>query len=66
MRRAEVSRKTKETEISIELNLDGAGEYQVETGVGFFDHMLSHLAHQSLIDLKVQAKGICRWTLTIQ
>ncbi|HEY8344463.1 MAG TPA: imidazoleglycerol-phosphate dehydratase HisB [Bacillota bacterium] len=57
MRRAEVSRKTRETQISIELNLDGAGEYQVETGIGFFDHMLSHLAHQSLIDLKVQAKG---------
>lgn len=57
MRRAEVCRKTRETEINIEMNLDGAGEYQVETGVGFFNHMLSHLAHQSLIDLKVQAKG---------
>jgi imidazoleglycerol-phosphate dehydratase len=57
MRRAKLHRKTRETEIDIELNLDGAGEYQVATGVGFFDHMLSHIAHQSLLDLKVQAKG---------
>lgn len=57
MRNAKLHRKTRETEIDIELNLDGAGEYEVATGIGFFDHMLSHIAHQSLLDLKVRAKG---------
>jgi imidazoleglycerol-phosphate dehydratase len=54
---AKVHRKTKETEISLELNLDGQGRYEIDTGVGFLDHMLSHLSKHSKIDLIVKAKG---------
>lgn len=57
MRSATVKRKTKETEISVELNLDGTGVYKVSTGIGFLDHMLEQLSRHSLIDLKVEAKG---------
>jgi imidazoleglycerol-phosphate dehydratase len=57
MRSAEITRKTKETEISVSVLLDGAGTADVETGVGFFDHMLDQIARHSLIDLKVRAKG---------
>jgi imidazoleglycerol-phosphate dehydratase len=57
MRKAEVSRKTTETDVSVAVNLDGTGRYEVKTGVGFFDHMLEQLARHSLIDLKVEAKG---------
>jgi len=54
---AEVVRTTKETDISVEVNLDGTGVYDVETGIGFLDHMLEQLSRHSLIDLKVRAKG---------
>jgi imidazoleglycerol-phosphate dehydratase len=54
---AKITRKTKETEIELSLNLDGAGLADIATGVGFFDHMLTHLAKHSLIDLSVTAKG---------
>ncbi|MEO0717872.1 MAG: imidazoleglycerol-phosphate dehydratase HisB [Pseudomonadota bacterium] len=57
MRKARVERKTTETSISVELNLDGTGVYDVETGVGFFDHMLEQLSRHSLIDLTVRADG---------
>src|ERR1700721_4595343 len=57
MRTATVTRKTKETEISVTVLLDGAGVADVETGVGFFDHMLDQIARHSLIDLKIRAKG---------
>ncbi len=57
MRTASVSRKTAETEISVEINLDGTGEYDNQTGVGFFDHMLDQLSRHSLIDFKIRAKG---------
>ncbi|MGB0920343.1 MAG: imidazoleglycerol-phosphate dehydratase HisB [Alphaproteobacteria bacterium] len=57
MRTASKSRKTKETSIEVELNLDGTGQYDVETGIGFLDHMLEQLSRHSLIDLKVRAKG---------
>lgn len=57
MRVASVDRVTKETEISVSLNLDGSGQYDVSTGVGFLDHMLEQLARHSLIDLTVRAKG---------
>jgi imidazoleglycerol-phosphate dehydratase len=57
MRRATVSRKTAETEISVEIDLDGTGAYDNETGVGFFDHMLDQLARHALIDMKIRAKG---------
>lgn len=54
---AEKKRTTKETDIEISLNLDGSGNYQVETGVGFFDHMLEGFARHGLFDLKVHATG---------
>ena len=57
MRKATISRKTAETEISVTLDLDGTGVYQNRTGVGFFDHMLDQLSRHSLIDLTVTAKG---------
>ncbi|MCI5050116.1 MAG: imidazoleglycerol-phosphate dehydratase HisB [Rickettsiales bacterium] len=57
MRTAKIERNTKETEISVEVNLDGTGEYEIETGIGFLDHMLEQLSRHSLIDLKVKAKG---------
>lgn len=57
MRTAEISRRTNETQIAIKLDLDGTGKYEVDTGVGFLDHMLTHLAVHGLFDLTVQAKG---------
>jgi imidazoleglycerol-phosphate dehydratase len=57
MRQAGMERQTKETSISVEINLDGTGHYDIETGVGFFDHMLDQLARHSLIDMKVRAEG---------
>jgi imidazoleglycerol-phosphate dehydratase len=57
MRAATVHRQTRETDIKITLNLDGTGTYEVETGVGFLDHMLAHVAVHGLFDLTVQASG---------
>ena len=57
MRRATVERKTNETDISVTIDLDGSGACDVETGVGFFDHMLSALGRHSLCDLTMRAKG---------
>jgi len=57
MRTASYERKTKETQIEVELNLDGTGVYDVSTGIGFLDHMLEQLSRHSLIDLKVRASG---------
>jgi len=57
MRQASVSRNTAETEITASVNLDGTGQHDCRTGVGFFDHMLDQLARHSLIDLTVRAKG---------
>ena len=54
---ATIDRKTKETDIHLELNLDGMGKYEIDTGVGFLDHMLTHLSKHSGIDLVVKAKG---------
>ena len=54
---AEVERKTKETQICLSIDLDGSGESQISTGVGFFDHMLDAFARHGLFDLKVEAKG---------
>ena len=56
-RRAEVTRKTRETDIGLRLNLDGSGAYKVATGIGFLDHMLEQLARHSLIDIELTAKG---------
>ena len=56
-RKAKIQRKTKETNISVEVNLDGKGKYQIKTKIGFLDHMLEQLAKHSLIDMKISAKG---------
>jgi imidazoleglycerol-phosphate dehydratase len=56
-RTAQIHRQTGETKVELALDLDGTGSYDVETGVGFFDHMLALLARHSLIDLKVKAAG---------
>lgn len=56
-RTAKVKRKTGETDISIELNLDGTGKYDIATGIGFLDHMLTHIAVHGLFDLTVRADG---------
>jgi imidazoleglycerol-phosphate dehydratase len=56
-RTAKIRRKTKETDISCQVNLDGVGKYQIDTGIGFLDHMLTHLAKHGKIDLVVRAKG---------
>ena len=56
-RKAKISRKTKETSISVAVNLDGKGKYKIKTGIGFLDHMLEQLSKHSLIDLEVNAKG---------
>ncbi len=57
MRTGTISRKTSETSIDVELNLDGTGTYTVSTGIGFLDHMLEQLSRHSLIDLNVKAIG---------
>lgn len=57
MRTAEITRNTAETQISVSVNLDGTGRYDVHTGVGFFDHMMDQLARHSLIDITLKAKG---------
>ncbi len=52
-----IKRDTNETHIELELNLDGVGKYEVETGVGFFDHVMTHVARHGRFDLKLKAKG---------
>jgi imidazoleglycerol-phosphate dehydratase len=56
-RTAKIARKTKETDITLELSLDGTGQSNIKTGVGFFDHMLTHLSKHGLLDLSVSAMG---------
>ena len=57
MRNAKVNRKTKETDIFCEINIDGTGQNEISTGIGFFDHMLEIFSHHSLIDLRLKADG---------
>ena len=57
MRKAEIKRKTKETDIAVEVNIDGSGQSSVETGIGFLDHMLDLLARHSRMDITARAKG---------
>ena len=57
MRTASISRKTAETDIAVEINLDGTGTYDNQTGVGFFDHMLDQLARHALIDITTRCSG---------
>ena len=56
-RRGTVHRRTKETDVRVALDLDGSGRFEIETGIPFFDHMLSALARHSLMDLKIVARG---------
>jgi imidazoleglycerol-phosphate dehydratase len=57
MRTAELSRQTNETQITIKLDLDGSGKHEISTGIGFLDHMLTHLAVHGLFDLTLKAQG---------
>ncbi len=57
MRRAEITRNTTETQISVSVDLDGTGKYDIKTGVGFFDHMMEQLARHSMIDITARANG---------
>ena len=57
MRIAKVNRKTKETSIEVEVNLDGKGVYKIDTGIGFLNHMLEQLSKHSLVDINLKAKG---------
>ena len=56
-RRATIERKTAETNITLTLDLDGEGRYTIQTGIGFFDHLLTHLAFQGCFDLEIKAEG---------
>lgn len=57
MRAARIHRKTKETDVVLELNLDGKGEYGIDTSIPFLDHMLSHISKHGLLDLTLRARG---------
>ncbi|QAA34979.1 imidazoleglycerol-phosphate dehydratase HisB [Clostridium manihotivorum] len=57
MREAKMLRKTSETDIEVSVKLDGEGVYEINTGIGFFDHMLSLMSRHSLMDIKISAKG---------
>ncbi len=57
MRTAKIIRKTSETEVAVEINVDGSGDYQIDTGIGFFDHMLTQIAIHGLFDISIKAKG---------
>ena len=56
-RKGKISRSTKETSISVDLNIDGKGKYKIDTGIGFLNHMLEQLSKHSLIDINLKAKG---------
>ena len=57
IRKAKISRKTKETSIAVEVNIDGKGKYKIDTGIGFLNHMLEQLSKHSLMDISVKARG---------
>jgi len=57
MRKAMIERKTNETEIKLKINLDGSGQYNINTGIPFFDHMLTQVALHGLLDFEIQARG---------
>ena len=56
-RKAKITRKTKETKIDVEMNIDGKGKYKIKTGIGFLDHMLEQLSKHSSMDINLKAKG---------
>ncbi|MFN3749221.1 MAG: imidazoleglycerol-phosphate dehydratase HisB [Sphingorhabdus sp.] len=57
MRTASINRNTKETEIAVEVNLDGSGQYEISTGIGFLDHMIEQFSRHSMIDISCRIKG---------
>ena len=57
IRKGKISRKTKETSISAEVNIDGKGKYKIDTGIGFLDHMLEQLSKHSAIDIRFKSQG---------
>ncbi len=57
MRTASINRNTKETEIAVEVNLDGSGQYDISTGIGFLDHMIEQFSRHSMIDIRCRIKG---------
>ena len=57
MRKSDVKRKTNETDIEVSIDIDGTGQYDIETGIGFLDHMLEQLSKHSLIDIRLRVKG---------
>lgn len=57
MRKAEITRNTKETQIKVIVNIDGSGSYKIKSGISFLDHMLEQLSHHSLIDIELEAIG---------
>jgi imidazoleglycerol-phosphate dehydratase len=57
MRTAQISRKTSETDVQVKISVDGAGKATISTGIGFFDHMLNHIAGHGILDLEVTASG---------
>ena len=59
-RTADVRRDTKETRIRVRIDIDGSGQAELATGIGFFNHMLDQVARHGLIDLSVEADGSCR------
>ena len=56
-RKAEISRKTKETKVDVSINIDGKGKFIIDTGIGFLDHMLEQLSKHSSMDMNIKAKG---------
>ena len=64
-RKAKISRKTKETSIAVDLNIDGKGKYKIDTGIGFLDHMLEQLSKHSSIDMNIKLREIPILTYTI-
>ena len=65
-RKGKISRKTKETSISVDLNIDGKGKYKIDTGIGFLNHMLEQLSKHSSIDMNIIAKGDTHMIYIIQ
>ena len=65
-RKAKVSRKTKETSIDVEINIDGKGKYKIDTGIGFLNHMLEQLSKHSSIDMNIKLKVTLILTFTTQ
>ncbi len=57
MRKAEVQRNTKETKVTVKVNLDGSGKFKIDTGIGFLNHMIEQLSHHSLIDIELKVDG---------